>query len=227
MVDYHFELSEPERTIRRYEWAGIVDVVRHLVTLDTRTRWLDFGCGGGGLPRYAKAQVGCEAMGFEEGAIALKARKHGIAILERAELDALEGSFDVVTAIEVMEHVVDPLATLTQIRRLLRPGGVLFYTTGNARPFRERLTSWSYFTPEIHISLYEPSSMERALRLTGFDTTYPGFIPGWEQIMAFKVLKNLGVRRASAAHHAIPWRALTPALNWRFGLYDFPVATAV
>jgi SAM-dependent methyltransferase len=227
LVDYHFELAEPKRTIRAHEWAGIVKVVSRLTTLDARTRWLDFGCGNGGLVRFSKATVGCASMGYEEGAIAAAARAADIPILGPSELDALEGSFDVVTAIEVLEHVVEPLATLNHIRRLLRPGGVLFYTTGNARPFRDHLLTWSYFTPEIHISLYEPASMDQALRRTGFEPRYEDYIPGWDQIMAFKVLKNLKLHESNAALRAIPWRLLTPAINRRYGLYDFPVAYAV
>src|SRR5262245_55774701 len=42
-VDYHFELAHPDRAIRRYEWSGIVEVVRRLVDLRAQTRWLDFG----------------------------------------------------------------------------------------------------------------------------------------------------------------------------------------
>jgi SAM-dependent methyltransferase len=225
-VDYHFELAQPARAIRRYEWSGIVEVVGRLTGLRADTRWLDYGCGNGGLVRHARAVVGCQAIGTEEGAIAAEARKAGIPIVDRDELRALEGTFDVVTAIEVLEHVVDPLEVLQQIRRLLRPGGVFFYTTGNARPQRRRLLAWQYFRPEIHISLYEPSSMQEALRRTGFEPRQMGYIPGWDQITAFKVLKNLGLRRASALHRTIPWRALAPLINRRFGMYDFPVGFA-
>lgn len=225
-VDYHFELAHPDRAIRRYEWSGIVEVVRRLVDLRAQTRWLDFGCGNGGLVRHARAAVGCEAIGNEEGAIAADARKVGIPIVDHAELAKLEGTFDVVTAIEVLEHVVEPLEVLAQIRRMLRPRGVFFYTTGNAQPQRERLLTWQYFRPEIHISLYEPSSMQEALQRTGFEPRQMGYIPGWDRITAFKVLKNLGRRRASAIYKAIPWRALTPLINRRFGMYDFPIGFA-
>jgi SAM-dependent methyltransferase len=227
LVDYHFELAEPDRTIRRYEWSGIVRVVGQLAKLDEGTRWLDFGCGNGGLVRHAIQTVGCQIVGFEQGGIVPAARAKGIPILEPAELAAREGSCDVVTAIEVLEHVVDPLETLRQIRRLLRPGGVFFYTTGNARPFRDSLLSWSYFTPEIHISLYEPSSMEEALRRTGFEPRAAGRLPGWADIYAFKILKNLKVRRRNPALSAVPWGALAWAVDRKFQLTAFPVGHAV
>jgi SAM-dependent methyltransferase len=225
-VDYHYELAHPARALRRYEWSGIIDVVGRLTELRAETRWLDFGCGNGGLVRHARAVAGCQAIGNEEGAIAADARKAGIPIVDRAELKTLEGTFDVVTAIEVLEHVVEPLEVLGQIRRMLRPGGIFFYTTGNALPQRHKLLGWSYFRPEIHISLYEPASMDQALRRSGFEPRQMGYIPGWDQITAFKVLKNLGRRRANALYKAIPWRALTPLINRRFGMYDFPVGFA-
>jgi cyclopropane fatty-acyl-phospholipid synthase-like methyltransferase len=227
LVDYYFELAEPRQTVRTYEWAGIVDIVGRLTKLDAGTRWLDFGCGNGGLVRHARQAVGCEAVGFEQGGIVPAARAKGIPILEPAELAAREGSFDVVTAIEVLEHVADPLATLRQIRKLLRPGGVFFYTTGNAAPQRDRLLAWPYFIPEIHISLYEPSSMEEALRRTGFEPRREGHLRGWDEIIAFKILKNLRVRRRRGVLGLVPWRLLAPVVDRRYALSDFPVATAV
>lgn len=226
-VDYCFELAEPRRTIRRLEWAGIVEVVGRLTALQPRTRWLDFGCGNGGLVRYAREAVGCEVLGFEQGAIAAMARASGLPVLEQpGDLDALAGSCDVVTAIEVLEHVVDPLETLRSIRNLLRPGGTFFYTTGNAAPFHDRLLTWRYFVPEIHISLYEPASMDAALRRSGFAPRDAGFVPGWDKIIAFKVLKNLGVRKLRAAYRGVPWRLLAPRIDGRYRVTAFPVALA-
>jgi 2-polyprenyl-3-methyl-5-hydroxy-6-metoxy-1,4-benzoquinol methylase len=226
-VDYRAELVDPRRSIRTYEWTGIVDVVGRLTTLDSRTRWLDYGCGNGGLVRHARDAVGCAALGYEQGAIAATARTAGLPILEPSGLDALAGSFDVITAIEVLEHVFEPLVALREIRRLLRPGGLFFYTTGNAQPFRDNLLTWQYFIPEIHISLYEPSSMDAALRQTGFEPRYEGFVRGWNKIIAFKVLKSLRLRQRRAVFGAVPWTVLASVVNRRYKLTDFPVAYAV
>jgi SAM-dependent methyltransferase len=226
LVDYRFELAHPGRTIRKFEWSGIVKVIGGLTTLDARTRWLDFGCGNGGLVRYARETVGCACFGHEQGSIAATARAGGVPIVDASELASLEGSFDVVTAIEVLEHVADPLGTLREIRRLLRRGGLFFYTTGNAWPFRDRLLSWGYFIPEIHISLYEPSSLDQALQRTDFEPRYQGYLPGWDEIIAFKVLKNLRLRKSHAIFRAVPWKLLAPAVNARYKLADFPVAYA-
>src|SRR5438105_12443902 len=51
-VDYVFELEHPEATVRRSEWQGIVEVVSTLTPIRPSTRWLDYGCGNGGLVRH-------------------------------------------------------------------------------------------------------------------------------------------------------------------------------
>jgi 2-polyprenyl-3-methyl-5-hydroxy-6-metoxy-1,4-benzoquinol methylase len=50
----------------------------------------------------------------------------------------VQPTFDLVTAIEVIEHIVDPIDTLRTIARPLKPGRA-HADTGNAEPFRGRL----------------------------------------------------------------------------------------
>jgi SAM-dependent methyltransferase len=226
LVDYAFELEHPGRTIRRYEWSGVTRTVEQLLGGLAGVRWLDFGCGNGGLVRYVRENTTAEAVGFEEGAIAERARAHGIPILTPPEIDSERRRFDVVTAIEVLEHTLDPLAELRRIRGLLRDGGLLFLTTGNAAPFADRLTQWSYVTPEIHISFFEPATLELALRETGFTPASARKTRGWREILKFKVLKNLRFRRRTALTDLLP-AAPIAALADRFThLRDHPIGWA-
>lgn len=226
LVDYWFELEHPERTLRWYEWVGISRVVEHLLGgLDGR-RWLDFGCGNGGLVRHVRARTGCDALGFEEGAIAAAATERGIPIVAAADLDALAGSFDVVTAIEVLEHTLDPVAELARMRALLRPGGLLFATTGNARPHARHLERWSYVVPEIHISFFEPRTLERALVAAGFRAEHAALGPGFDSILKFKVLKNARVRRRSPLSDALPARLVGSLADRYARLREHPVGWA-
>ena len=147
-------------------------------------------------------------------------------ILEEGQLDALAGTIDVVTAIEVIEHVADPLDVLRRVHSLLRPGGLFFYTTGNAQPYRGRLAEWGYVVPDIHISFFEPQTMERALREVGLEPQYTGYLPGFTDIIRFKVLKNLRVRTQSRAEAALPWAAIARAADRRHGVSAHPVGYA-
>jgi SAM-dependent methyltransferase len=210
LVDYHFELEHPQDTVRVYEWEGISRVVADLRGGAGVGRWLDFGCGNGGLVRHLRDRHGIGAIGFEEGAITHEARALGIPIIGRDNLADEEATFDVVTAIEVLEHTADPIGELEQIRRLLKPGGILFLTTGNAEPYANRLAEWKYVIPEIHISVFEPRTLEVAMRAAGIRPERRDLGRGFDDVLKFKVLKNLKLQRRSRATDLIPPRLIRP-----------------
>jgi SAM-dependent methyltransferase len=225
LVDYAFELAHPQRTIRTWEWEGIARVVQSLGSGAVGARWLDFGCGNGGLVRHLRQHHGVDAVGFEEGAMVRQLSHHGIPHIARDEI-AAAGPFEVITAIEVLEHVLDPVAELRLMAQALAPGGVLFATTGNAAPFRAKLAEWRYVVPEIHVSFFEPMTLARAYEQVGLAVQWPGFVPGWEGIYKFRVLKNLRLRRRNLFTRAIPARPLALAADRYVALSAHPVGRA-
>lgn len=106
-------------------------------------RVLDVGCGGGILSESMYA-IGAEVTGIDLGEKALNvARLHqyesGTKVdyrLVSVEQLASEqpASFDVVTCMEMLEHVPDPEAIVTACARLVKPGGALFLSTINRTP---------------------------------------------------------------------------------------------
>jgi SAM-dependent methyltransferase len=227
LVDYAYELEHPGETVRRYEWRGLAMVVRHLVGTLSGLRWIDFGAGNGGLIRYLREHEGVDAVGFEEGAIARRAGQLGIPVSGRDALPDWSGSADVVTAVEVLEHVVDPVAELRTMRDLLKPGGLLLVTTGNAGAHADDLLRWRYVVPEIHISFFEPRTLARAFAQAGLRAEHPALGPGFDEIVAFKVLKNLGVRRRSAVTDLLPRRLVRTIADRMERLSEHPIGWAI
>lgn len=102
----------------------------------------DIGCGGG-LASEPMARLGAAVTGFDAAEESLGvARAHaaagGLEIDYRNELAedaAARGArFDVVLALEVVEHVADPQGFLTAVSTLLRPGGIAIFSTLNRTP---------------------------------------------------------------------------------------------
>jgi len=106
-------------------------------------RVLDVGCGGGILTE-ALAQRGAKASGIDMGeaplAVArLHAKETGLDIdyrqitaEELAEQEA--GQYDIVTCLEMLEHVPDPASIVAACARLVRPGGHVYFSTINRNP---------------------------------------------------------------------------------------------
>ena len=77
------------------------------------------------------------------------------------------GTYDAVTATEVIEHFTSPTAFLLRVRELLKPGGVFYYTTGNWHIVR-RSPGTAYVMPDAHLYYFTPSTMRKYLKKAGF-----------------------------------------------------------
>ena len=118
----------------RLEWIDNMVPLRGL-------RVLDVGCGGGILAD-AMARKGAEVLGIDLASKALKvaqlhaleAQTAGVEYREiSAEALAVEqpGTFDVVTCMEMLEHVPDPSLVVKACATLVKPGGHVFFSTIN------------------------------------------------------------------------------------------------
>jgi len=106
-------------------------------------RVLDVGCGGGILSE-GLAQRGAHVLGIDMGAAPLSVAKlHGLEsgveveyqkITVEALAEQQAGTFDVVTCLEMLEHVPDPASIVKACEKLLKPGGQLFLSTINRNP---------------------------------------------------------------------------------------------
>jgi|SRR5579862_9010254 len=223
-VDYVFEAEHPESTTRVYEWRGILENIRNLVRLDTNSRWLDYGCGQGGLLRYCNSRLPAQYFGFEEGWTREESPASDFKLIRRPDLLPDSGPFDVITAIEVFEHIENPLEALALLRRVLKKNGVLFLTTGNPEPHWGRFLSWEYANPEVHVSYYTPAVMGRLLTQTGFRPEFRRFLPGYSNVLRYKVLKRLKVKEQRPWEKLLPWGVITRIIDQHLKLSWQPIA---
>jgi len=104
---------------------------------------LDVGCGGGILSE-AMAHRGAEVTGIDMGEAPLKVAKlHGLESGARVNYrritvedlaDEMPASFDLVTCMELLEHVPDPESVVRACASLVKPGGQVFFSTLNRNP---------------------------------------------------------------------------------------------
>ena len=102
-------------------------------------RVLDVGCGGGILAE-AMARRGAQVTGIDLAEKALRvAQLHLLESkldirYERAAAEEFSGEFDIVTCMELLEHVPEPSSMVSACARLVRPGGQVFFSTLNRNP---------------------------------------------------------------------------------------------
>ncbi|MBR9866690.1 MAG: bifunctional 2-polyprenyl-6-hydroxyphenol methylase/3-demethylubiquinol 3-O-methyltransferase UbiG [Oceanospirillales bacterium] len=119
-----------------------VDFIDRIASLNGKTV-LDVGCGGGILSE-AMAHRGAEVTGIDMGEAPLKVAKlHGLesgvnvsyrqVTVEQLATEQPE-QFDIVTCMEMMEHVPDPSSIVDACSQLVKPGGHVFFSTLNRNP---------------------------------------------------------------------------------------------
>ena len=153
-------------------------------------RVLDIGCGGGILAD-AMARKGAEVLGIDLAGKALKvaqlhaleAQTQGVRYREvSAETLAAEQpeSFDVVTCMEMLEHVPDPSSVVRACAALVKPGGHVFFSTinRNAKAFVFAIVGAEYILNLLPRGTHEfakfikPSELAAYARAAGLDLAH-------------------------------------------------------
>ncbi|WP_347246872.1 bifunctional 2-polyprenyl-6-hydroxyphenol methylase/3-demethylubiquinol 3-O-methyltransferase UbiG [Thermomonas sp.] len=147
---------------------------------------LDVGCGGG-LLSEALAKAGANVTAIDLAPNLLKvARLHGLEsgikvgyrqVAVDVLADELPAGFDVITCMEMLEHVPDPGAIVEACARLLKPGGRLFLSTLNRTPaaFALAIVGAEYVArllpkgTHLYRDFIKPAELARMLRDAGLE----------------------------------------------------------
>jgi len=139
-------------------------------------RTLDIGCAYGFFLREMQ-QRGWQTQGIEISPIGRAYAQQTWNIRVHAEpLEALalpENHFDVVTLFYVIEHLLDPLSLLREVRRILKPGGLILLRWPHTAPMLKILgpfvRNYDYFHTPFHLYDFSPSTIAKLLQQAGFE----------------------------------------------------------
>jgi len=153
----------------------LLDHIHSIHPIQDDTKLLDVGCGVGFFLFFAQQKRKFIALGNDLGA-------HAVAYArERYQLDVRHGelkdcllaseSLDVVRMSQVLEHLLDPIGTLAEVRRLLKPGGLLVieipcYDTFFSGLFKG---NWAPLFHPVHLYQFTPKTITAFLRRAGFE----------------------------------------------------------
>lgn len=197
------------------------EIVKALSRHRPRGKLLDVGCHSGFFLRLAK-EHGWSVLGVEPSEVTAQFGRDyfGLEVinstLEEAALPSEE--FDLVTLNDVFEHLPNPASVVAEIRRVLRPDGLLFIKTPNAsynmlkfRLLKQLLRmNIDAFDPREHVAQYTKGTIARTLKRHGL-VVCDSFVPS--PIQSGRAWRRAARSAAAAlAHVQLPGTRL--GLSW-------------
>jgi SAM-dependent methyltransferase len=158
-LSVRYGLHKRCRLVRRYRAQG---------------RLLDVGCATGQFLAEMTTYPGWEVTGVEpnDSAAEFAQRAHGLSVYQSDLISARfpDRSFDVVTLWDVIEHLHDPLAMLTEVRRILAPEGLLIMRTPSLDSWDAHAFGqyWAGLDSPRHLIIFSRRTALRILDATGF-----------------------------------------------------------
>jgi SAM-dependent methyltransferase len=164
--------NSPEEALRQ-----IVAALERQVGSLAGRRVLDFGCGIGTLCRLV-LEKGAVVHAVEPDPSARASVNRELGITVAADIDELRRRepgriYDLITMMDVVEHLRAPVRTLGELRSLLAPGGTLLNETPDADSLKARILGvrWDNYVNPTHLYYFNRRSLVYALHLAGYPHT--------------------------------------------------------
>jgi 2-polyprenyl-3-methyl-5-hydroxy-6-metoxy-1,4-benzoquinol methylase len=184
-------------------------------------RILDVGCGYGYLT-YAMRRQGFEAFGLDVSKEALNVAQDQFGdFFYHSDIQTFADNktqrFDVIVAIELIEHLVSPPASLNKMLQLLAPGGALLLTTPN-RDFYAKGSVWPVELPPVHTMVFGKKGVAALAAHAGCEFCIKA-LSCWYPKNENKLAKYLGCRRQpsplpSLKGKGLPAARVHPSNSW-------------
>jgi 2-polyprenyl-3-methyl-5-hydroxy-6-metoxy-1,4-benzoquinol methylase len=146
---------------------------------------LDVGCGEGQFLRRAQKHFDVYGVDVSEAGVAATRAALGedrAQVASATTLPFSSSTFDVVTCLDVLEHLDDPLVSIREIHRVLEDGGLFFFSTPNPRSLGHRLKGKESFIyrDDSHVSVLSPEQWRAAVASVGFTVLSDGTDVLWD-----------------------------------------------
>lgn len=170
------ELDPHPRSLRRLKTRRRTDwfISKCLMRFQSRIDHLDVGCATGTSVSIFQ-QFGFNSSGIDPSSQPVElgqaaGRDLQVGYLQEAGFP--NDAFDVVTMYEVIEHVPDPISLLTEVARILKPGGVVIVGTGNIDSWTRKIRGerWDFFDLRKnggHVCFYSPQVLKHIAPMFG------------------------------------------------------------
>ncbi len=147
--DLH-ENSAEDAGYRRYFQLFLDTVLPHIPAAE---RAMDFGCGRSTLLADMLAEQGIESTVYDP--------------IYHPDTEYQAQQYDLITSVEVFEHLHNPMRVFQRLASLLRPGGLLAIRTAFVPEEREAYLQWYYRQDPTHIVFFSPQTFRVMCEETG------------------------------------------------------------
>ena len=210
----------PLKTLHQINPTRMAWIAKHVVLANAKT--IDIGCGGGILSE-SLAKAGALVTGLDMASDSIEiARTHAQAAqlnidyqISTAEAwaQAHPAEYEVVTCMELLEHVPDPASVIHAAAQLLAPSGVVFFSTINRNPkawaltigAAEYLLKWIPKGTHQYDTFIKPSELSAMARQSGLEVIALagiGYQPWQSKSNPFVVTKDTSVNYMMACRKA-------------------------
>ncbi len=216
-----------EKEQREYEaglWDSYFEYLARVMRATDFNYMLDWGCGGGWFCRFWASRFEDVVMGLEPSARAREVfNRHNLPACLESEAPLVGGydsKIDMISLQFVLEHTVEPVELLRNVRRFLKPWGRLLVTVPNDfNPLQKRVNYYGFISP-VHVNYFTPATLRGVMEKAGFRIVHTGATFPMELFLLLGVdyRENDVLGRRC---HEFRLR-LEKVLGWRvFGLYGW------
>jgi SAM-dependent methyltransferase len=159
---------------RKYKYYFLTRSIKKHFAENEQIRLLEIGCSYGRFLSSLQLDRQFKTTGIDLTDVSIEyARSLGLSVL-KGTLESMafpDESYDVVVALQTIEHMLDPIRELTEIKRILSEGGIFIATVPCVIHIKAKIAGmkWKYYGPPGHLWYFSPRTFKLLLSKTGFE----------------------------------------------------------